>query len=34
MKKSAGNVLAVIVWDQDGILIDYLANSQTIIAEY
>ena len=35
MQKSAGNVLASIFWDQDGILlIDYLPKGQTINAEY
>jgi len=35
VQKSAGNVLASIFWDQDGILlIDYLPKGQTINAEY
>ena len=35
VQKSAGNVLASIFWDQDGILlIDYLPKGQTITAEY
>jgi len=35
VQKSAGKVLASILWDQDGILlIDYLPKSQTINAEY
>ena len=35
VQKSAGKVLASIVWDQDGIhLIDYLPEGQTINAEY
>jgi len=35
VQKSAGKVLASIVWDQDGILlIDYLPKGQTINAEY
>jgi hypothetical protein len=35
VQKSAGNVLASIFWDQDGILlIDYLPQGQTINAEY
>jgi hypothetical protein len=35
VQKSAGNVLASIFWDQDGIvLIDYRPKSQTIDAEY
>jgi len=34
-QKSAGKVLALIFWDEDGIqLIDYLPNGQTINAEY
>jgi len=33
-KKSAGKVLASTFWDQDAILIDYLAKGQTINAEY
>ena len=34
-KNSAGNFLASIFWDQDGILlIDYLPKGQTINAEY
>jgi len=34
-QKSAGKVLALIFWDQDGILlIDYLPKGQTINAEY
>ena len=31
---SAGKFLASTFWDQDAILIDYLANGQTINAEY
>ena len=35
VQKSAGKVIASIVWDQDGILLtDYLPKSQTINAEY
>ena len=35
VQKSAGEVLASIFWDQDGILlIDYLPKGQTINAEY
>jgi len=35
VQKSAGKVLASIVWDQDGILLnDYLPKGQTINAEY
>jgi hypothetical protein len=35
VQKSAGNVLASIFWDKDGILrIDYLPKGQTINAEY
>ena len=35
MQKSAGNVLASIFWNQDGILLtDYLQKGQTINAEY
>jgi len=35
VQKSAGKVLASIIWDQDGILlIDYLPKGQTINAEY
>jgi len=35
VQKSAGKVLALIFWDQDGILlIDYLPKGQTINAEY
>jgi len=34
MQKSAGKVLTLIFWDQDGILIDYLPKGQTINAEY
>jgi len=35
VQKSAGNVLASIFWDQDGILlIHYLPKGQTINAEY
>jgi len=35
VQKSAGKVLALIFWDQDGILlIDYLPKSQTINMEY
>ena len=35
VQKSSGNVLALIFWDQDGILlIDYLPKGQTINAEY
>jgi len=35
VQKSAGKVLASIFWDQEGtLLIDYLAKSQTISAEY
>jgi len=35
VQKSAGEVFALIFWDQDGILnIDYLAKGQTINAEY
>ena len=35
MQKSAGNVLASIFWDQDGILlINYLPKGRTINAEY
>jgi hypothetical protein len=35
MQKSAGKVLALIFWDQDGtLLIDYLPKGQTINAEY
>jgi hypothetical protein len=35
VKKSTGKFLALIFWDQDGILlIDYLSNGQTINAEY
>jgi len=35
MQKSAGKVLALIFWDQDGILIiDYLPKRQTINAEF
>ena len=35
VQKSAGNVLALTFWDQDGILlIDYLQKVQTINAEY
>jgi hypothetical protein len=35
VQKSAGNVLVLIFWDQDGILfIDYLPKGQTINVEY
>jgi len=35
VQKSTGKVLALIFWDQDGILlIDYLPKGQTINAEY
>jgi len=35
VQKSAGKVLALIFWDQDGILlIDYLPKGQTINADY
>jgi len=35
VQKSAGNILALIFWDQDGILlIVYLPKGQTINAEY
>jgi len=35
VQKSAGKVLASILWDQDGILhIDYLPKGQTINTEY
>jgi len=35
VQKSAGKVLASIIWDQDGILlIDYLRKGQTINVEY
>jgi len=35
VQKSAGKVLALCFWNQDGIiLIDYLPNSQTINTEY
>ena len=34
VQKSAGKVLALIFWDQDGILIDYVPKGQTINAEY
>ena len=35
MKKFTGKILALIYWDQDGILlIDYLSKGQTINAEY
>ena len=35
VQKSAGKVLALIFWDQDGILlIDYLPKGQTINVEY
>jgi len=35
VQKSAGKVLALISWDQDGILlIDYVPKGQTINAEY
>jgi len=35
VQKSAGKILALIFWDQDGILfIDYRAKDQTIKAEY
>jgi len=35
VQKSAGNFIASIFWDQDGILpIDYLPKGQTINAEY
>ena len=34
VQKSAGKVLASIFWDQDGILIDYLAKDQTINTQY
>jgi len=35
VQKSAGNVLASIFWDQDGILlIDYLPKGQTINVAY
>ena len=35
VQKSAGKVLALIFWDQDGILlIDHLPKGQTINAEY
>jgi len=35
VQKSAGNVLASIFWDQDGILlIDYLPKGQTINTDY
>ena len=35
MQKSAGKVLALIFWDQDGILLfDYLPKGQTINTEY
>ena len=34
MQKSAGKFLALIFWDQDGILIDYLPKGQTINADY
>jgi len=35
VQKSAGNVLASIFWDQNGIvLIDYLPKGQTINVEY
>jgi len=35
VQKSAGRVLALIFWDQDGILlIDYLPKGQTINVEY
>ena len=34
VQKSSGKVLASIFWGQDGILIDYLPNGQTINAEY
>jgi len=35
VQKSAGNILASIFWDQDGILhVDYIPKGQTINAEY
>jgi len=35
VQKSAGNVLALIFWDQDSILlIDYLPKGQTINVDY
>jgi len=35
VQKSAGKVLALIFWDQEGILLnDYLPKGQTINAEY
>jgi len=35
VQKSAGIILALIFWDQDGILlIDYLPKGQTVNAEY
>jgi len=35
VQKSAGKVLALIVWDQDGIvLIDYLPKGQTFNTKY
>jgi len=35
VQKSAGKVVALIFWDQDGILlIDYLPKGQTVDAEY
>jgi len=33
-QKSAGKVLALIFWDPDGILVDYLPKGQIINAEY
>jgi len=35
VQKSAGKFLALIFWDQDGVLlIDYLPKGQTVIVEY
>ena len=34
VQKSVGKVLASILWDQGGIVIDYLPNCHTINAEY